>query len=100
MRCIDSTMLERESHLFDCTRSKPIQSSLPAGLTLASDFGFCFQCKVGSSLVLRPPIEITRVTGHLVLRDQDAGCPSIRAKGTRQKSHKCLLWRCLAPNSR
>jgi hypothetical protein len=36
-----------------CTRSKPSQGSVPAGLTLASDFSFCFQCKVGSSLVLR-----------------------------------------------
>src|SRR5271156_4834972 len=65
MRCIDSTMLERENHLFDCTRSKPIQSSLPAGLTLASDFGFCFQCQAGSSLVLRRPIEITALIGQL-----------------------------------
>src|SRR5277367_5791755 len=63
MQCIDSTMLARENHLFDCTRSKPSQSSVPAGLTLASDFGFCFQCQAGPSLVLRRPIEITRLIG-------------------------------------
>jgi hypothetical protein len=58
----DSTMLPRENHLFGCTRSKPSQSSVPAGLALASDFGFCFQCQAGSSLVLRRPIEITGLT--------------------------------------
>jgi hypothetical protein len=26
-----------------------------------SDFSFCFQCQAGSSLVLRRPIEITRL---------------------------------------
>jgi hypothetical protein len=59
-------MLARENYLFGCTRSKPSQSSVPAGLTLASDFAFCFQCQAGSSLVLRRPIETTRVTGHVV----------------------------------
>jgi len=33
--------------------------SVPAGLTLASDSSFCFQCNVGSILVLRRPIETT-----------------------------------------
>ncbi len=50
-------MLPQENYLFGCTRSKSSQGSVPAGLALASDFSFCFQCKVGSSLVLRRPIE-------------------------------------------
>jgi hypothetical protein len=45
--------------MFGCTRSIPSQSSVPAGLALASDSGFCFQCQAGSSLVLCRPIEIT-----------------------------------------
>ena len=60
-------MLPRENHLFGCTRSKPSQGSVPVGLALASDFSFCFQCKVGSSLVLRRPVETTRVTGKVKL---------------------------------
>jgi hypothetical protein len=56
---IDSTMLARENQLFGCTRSKPGQGSFPDGLTLASDFGSCFQCQAGSGLVLHRPIEIT-----------------------------------------
>jgi hypothetical protein len=56
-------MLARENCLFGCPRSKPSQSSVPAGLTLASDFGFCVQCQAGASLVLRRPIEITALTG-------------------------------------
>jgi hypothetical protein len=63
IQCIDSTKLARENRLFSCTWSKPIQSSVPAGLTLASDFGFCFQCQAGSSSVLRRPIEITASIG-------------------------------------
>ncbi len=62
IQCIDSEVLARESHPFACTRSKPSHSSVPAGLTLASDFGFCFQCQASSSLVLRRPIEITAFT--------------------------------------
>jgi hypothetical protein len=50
--------------VFGDIRSKPSQSSVPAGLTLASDFGLCFQCQVGWSLVLRRPFEITRLTRH------------------------------------
>src|SRR3984885_4645228 len=57
--CIDSTMLARENHPFGCARLKPSQASVPAGLTLASDFSFCFQCQAGSNLVLRRPIETT-----------------------------------------
>src|SRR5580658_2489818 len=64
IHCIDSTMLARENHLFGCTWSKPSQSSVPAGLALVSDFGSCFQCQAGSSLVLRRPIEITALTRH------------------------------------
>ena len=58
-------MLPRENHLFGCARRKPSHGSVPVGLALASDFSFCFQCKVGSSLVLRRPIEITAVTGQV-----------------------------------
>ena len=47
---------------------KPIPSSVPAGLVLISDFGFCYQCQAGSSLVLRRPIEITALTGEVKLR--------------------------------
>jgi hypothetical protein len=62
---IDSTMLARENQLFGCARLKPSQGSVPAGLTLASDSSARFQCKVDSSLVLRRPIEITRLTRHV-----------------------------------
>src|SRR5271156_3958353 len=62
IQCVDSAMLPREYRLFGCTRPKPRQGSVPAGLTLASDSGLCFQCKGGSSLVLRRPIEITALT--------------------------------------
>jgi hypothetical protein len=56
-------MFARENHLFGRTQSKPSQSSVWAGLALASDFGFCFQCRAGSSFVLRRPIEITAFIG-------------------------------------
>jgi hypothetical protein len=59
IQCVDSAMLQRENHLFGCTRPKTNQDSFPAGLAVASDFGFCFQCQAGSSLVLRRPSEIT-----------------------------------------
>jgi len=58
-------MLARENHPFGCARLKPSQASVPVGLTLASDFSFCFQCQAGFNLVLRRPIEPTRVTGHV-----------------------------------
>ena len=64
IQCIDSAMLPRKNRPFGCTRPKSSQRSVPAGLTLASDFGFCFQCQVGSSLVLRRPIETTAFTRH------------------------------------
>ena len=64
IQCVDSTLLPWEYHLFGCTRPKSCQGSVPAGLTLLGDFGFCFQCKGASSLVLRRPIEITRETGN------------------------------------
>jgi hypothetical protein len=67
IQCIDSTMLARENHLFGCTRSKPSQGSVPAGLTLMSDFSFCFQCQADSSLVLRRPIEITAFIRHQLI---------------------------------
>jgi hypothetical protein len=51
------------NHPLGCIRLRLSQGSVPAGLTLASDFSSCFQSKVGSSLVLRRPIETTRVIG-------------------------------------
>jgi hypothetical protein len=69
-------MRARANHLFGCTRLKPSQSSVPAGLTLTSEFGFCVQCKVGSNLVLRRPIEITRVTVHDVVREPSSWNPN------------------------
>jgi hypothetical protein len=69
-------MLARENHVFGCTRSKASQGSVPAGLTLASDISFCFQCQAGSSLVLRRPIEITALTGQRDLAPRAA--PTIR----------------------
>ena len=65
IQCIDSTMLARANHVLGCTRSKPSQGSVPDGLALASDFSFCFHCEVDWSLVLRRPIEITAVIGHV-----------------------------------
>jgi hypothetical protein len=50
---IDSSMLPWENQLFGCARSKPSRDSVPAGLALASEFGFRFQSRVGWSLVLR-----------------------------------------------
>ena len=58
-------MVPRENHLFGGAGPEPSQDRVPDGLTLAGDFGFCFQCQAGFTLVLRRPIEITRVTGHL-----------------------------------
>ena len=58
-------MLPRENHLFGCARPKPSQGSVPVGLALASDISFCFQCEVGSILVLRRPIEIAALTRHV-----------------------------------
>jgi len=66
-------MLPRENYLFGCARSEPSQISVPAGLTLASDFGFCFQRQAGSSLVLRRPIEITRIIGNLCTMANSTG---------------------------
>jgi len=62
---VDATMLARENHRFGCTRSKSSQSYIPAGPHLISDFGVCFQCQAGSSLVLRRPIEITAFIRHV-----------------------------------
>jgi hypothetical protein len=49
------------------------RGSVPAGLALASDFSFCFQCKVDSSLVLRLPIETTLFSSHLSRTDRARG---------------------------
>jgi hypothetical protein len=59
-------MLARKNHLFGGTQSRPSQGNVPADVTPTSDFSFRFQCQVGSSLVLRRPIAITRVIGHVV----------------------------------
>jgi hypothetical protein len=56
-------MLPQGNHLFGSARSIPSQGSVPASLALASDSSSCFQCQVGSSLVLHRPIEIARLTG-------------------------------------
>src|SRR5271170_5335279 len=58
-QCIDSTMLPQENHPFGRAPSKTSQGSVPAGLTLTSDFSFCLQCKAAPSLALRRPIETT-----------------------------------------
>jgi hypothetical protein len=73
IQCVDSTKLARESHLFGCARLKPRQGSVPARLTLASYFSFCFQCQAGSSLVLRRPIETTVLIRHLQRTAIDPG---------------------------
>ena len=58
-------MLPLENYLFSATGPKPGQDTIPAGVTLAGEFGFCLQRQVGSSLVLRRPIEITALTGDM-----------------------------------
>jgi hypothetical protein len=79
-------MLARESPLFGCTRPKPSQGSVPVGLTLASDFGFCFQCKVGSSLVLRRPIETTSLIGKVKFYFNIEGNATTRPLGREHES--------------
>jgi hypothetical protein len=74
---VDSAMLRRGNHLFGRTRSNPSQSSVSSGLTLASDFSFCFQCQAGSSLVLHRPIEITRLTRHLTRPVSDSALNTV-----------------------
>jgi hypothetical protein len=73
-------MLPREIHLFGRAGPKPNQGSVPAGLTLAGDFGFCFQCQVGSSLVLRRPIEITR----FIAKDRDLPAGGFQSESARR----------------
>src|SRR5271163_2075841 len=72
-------MLPLENYLFSATGPKPNQDTIPAGVTLAGDFGFCFQCQVGSSLVLHRPIEITRLTGQVKSNRWARGVPSTLA---------------------
>jgi hypothetical protein len=57
-------MLPRENHLFVCTQPRPSQGDVLAGLTLASDFSFGFQCQAGSSLVLHRPVECAALIGR------------------------------------
>src|SRR5271168_3389714 len=71
---IDSAMLLHENHLFGCTRPKPSQGSVPAGLSLASKFAFCFQCEESLSLVLHRPIETTAL-----IRTLPAWVPELKA---------------------
>jgi len=65
IQCIDSAMRPRENQLFRLTWPMPSQGSVPTGLALPSDFGFCFQYKVRSSLVLRAPFETTAFIRHV-----------------------------------
>jgi len=65
IQCIDSTMLpagEQSVWLYS-VKTQPGQHFGWSGLV--SDFGFCFQCVVGSSLVLRRPIETTALIVHV-----------------------------------
>ena len=71
-------MLTRENHLLGYTRSNPSQSSVPSDLALASDFGFCFQCQAGSSLVLRRPIKITALTRRYCLDSETSPSSGLR----------------------
>jgi len=71
-------MLPLENYLFSATGPKPNQDTIPAGVTLAGDFGFCFQCQVGSSLVLHRPIEITALIRTLIKQLLD---PSLSVVG-------------------
>ena len=81
-------MLPRGNYPYGRTRSKSSQSSAPAGLKAASDFGFWFQCQAGSSLVLHRPSEITRVTGHLVLARFHVYGKGVN-KALRSQIHQC-----------
>jgi hypothetical protein len=62
-------MLPRKNRPFGCTRPKPSQGSVPSDPTPASDFGSCFQCQAGSSLVLRRSIEITPFCGRVIVEN-------------------------------
>jgi acyl-CoA synthetase (AMP-forming)/AMP-acid ligase II len=67
---------DRVATLMSVCSTRP---TLATGLTLASDFSFCFQCQAGSSLVLRRPIEITeliRRCDHLGLNRNQNICPT------------------------
>ena len=61
--CIDPGVLAQWQHLFRATRSKPSQGAVPGAPSLACDFSFCCQYQLGSSFVLRRPIEITALIG-------------------------------------
>ena len=89
IQCIDSTILQPENHLIGSIGSKPSQGRVPAGLTPASDFSLCFQCKVGSSLGLRRPIETTRRKSDGMRRPVSSGMryapKDRRARSAREK---------------
>ena len=61
-------MLRWENHLFGCTGPEPSQGSVPGWFGPNKRFGFCFQCKGGSTLVLHRPIETTALTRHLPVK--------------------------------
>jgi len=72
-------MLPQEDDRFGCSRSRPSQGSVRGGLTLASRFDLCCHCKVGSRLVLRRPIETTRLTRQV---DAHLNPPSLGRNST------------------
>jgi hypothetical protein len=106
IQCIDSTMLARENHLCGCARLKLSQGSVPAGLTLTSDLGFCLQCQAGSSLVLRRPIEIAAQTGHMGFNtdfsgNRESGFSSSKLpKRTGLENYRFLMQCCASTNGR
>jgi hypothetical protein len=83
-------MLPWENHRFVSTQSKHSLGIATAGLNLASDFSFCFQFQVGSSLVSRRPMESTRITGHWGNRRLEKAPMVTRPR----LSHEVLAERC------
>jgi hypothetical protein len=49
IRCIESTMLARENHLFGRARSKPSQSNVPADLIESAVLAFVLNRVLGYS---------------------------------------------------
>jgi|SRR5580658_3178358 hypothetical protein len=96
MHDIDSTVLGQENRRFGGARSQPNQSSVPDGPTLASEFGFSLQCQVGSSSVLRRPIEITALTGNW-LAEHDVSV-NILAKCTKRHGPSFTAYAGLLPS--
>jgi hypothetical protein len=57
-------MLPRENYLFGCTRSKSNQSSVPADLTIASDFSFVFNARWVRAKCCVDPLRPRRYTAQ------------------------------------